>query len=170
MSSKTQFRLKMALYVLVLVLAELIQSAVFGGLQNGLSPSVMPVAVACIALFEGAERGGIFGLVGGCLWAWSTQLSYYGAWCIVVLTLAGILAGLVTERFLLRGVQTALCVSLPALLLTSGVELLAALVSGRAPASAFLTVLLPELLISLVLCLLFYPLTACISRIGGSHG
>ncbi len=170
MSSKTQVRLKMTMYVLVLVLAELLQTAVFGGLSLGIAPSVMPVAVVCISMFEGAERGSIFGLVGGCLWAWSTDLSYYGAWCIVILTVTGALVGLVTERFLLRGIQTALCMSLPALILTAGLRLLTAVVSGRVPASAYLTVFLPETLIALVLCLLFYPLTSRIYRIGGTHG
>ncbi len=170
MSSKTQFRLKMLLYILLLILAELVQTSVFGSLRLGLAPSVMPVAVACISLFEGAQRGGVLGLAGGCIWAWSTELSYYGAWCIVALTAVGVLAGLVTEGFLLRGIQTALCISVPALLLTAGVKLLTAVLSGHVPAYALFTMFVPETLIALLLCLLFYPLTACIFRIGGLHG
>ena len=93
MSSKAQFRIKMALYGVVLILAELIQTAVFGELNLGMAPCIMPVAVSCIALFEGAERGGIFGLAGGCLWAWATALSMYGAYVIVILTIIGAAAG-----------------------------------------------------------------------------
>ena len=170
MSSKTQFRVKMALYVSILVLAELMQTAVFGSLDLGVVPCVMPVAVVCISLFEGAQKGAIFGLVGGCLWAWSTALSMYGAWCIVIVPVIGTLAGLITERFLLRGVQTALCMSAGALLLTDGLYVLVRAASGHIPIGAFVTLFIPECLLSLVLCLPFYALTAQISRIGGFHG
>lgn len=170
MSSKTLFRVKIALYALLLILAELLQTSVFGNLNLGLVPSVVPVAVACISLFEGAEKGSLYGLAGGCLWAWSTELSYYGAWCIVILTVIGALGGLVTERFLLRGIKTALCISLPALLLTEGVYALASVFAGTIPFRVIFTTFLPETLISLILCLVFYPLTAYISRIGGFHG
>lgn len=170
MSSKTQFRVKMALYAAVLILAELLQTSVFGGLSLGIVPCVMPVAVVCISLFEGAQRGSVFGLAGGCLWAWSTALSMYGAWCIVILTVTGALAGLITERFLLRGVKTALCISAAALLLTDGLYVLVGAVSGRIPLNAFVTIFIPECLLSLLLCLLFYWITAQISRIGGFHG
>lgn len=170
MSSKTQFRIKMALYAAVLILAELLQTAVFGELSLGLVPCVMPVAVACIGIFEGSERGCIFGFAGGCLWAWATALSIYGAWCIVSLPAIGFLAGLITERFLLRGPKTALSISAGALVLTDGVYVLAQILSGKIPAGALVTIFVPECLLSLALCLLIYPLTAQISRIGGFHG
>ena len=170
MATKTRRRVQMALYALVLVLAELIQTSVFGSLRLGIVPCVMPVAVACVAMLEGAETGGIFGLVGGCIWAWSTQLSYYGAWCILAMTVVGILAGLITERFLLRGIQTALALSAGALFITDGLYTLTVIATGHAPFYALITTFFPGLLISLFLCLLFYPLTAHISRIGGSYG
>ena len=111
MTSKTQFRIKMALYAVILIVAELLQTSVFGSMSFGLVPSVMPVAVSCISVCEGAERGSIFGLAGGCLWAWSTRLTFYGAWCILLLTATGILAGIITDRYLLQGIKTALSIS-----------------------------------------------------------
>ncbi len=170
MSSKNQFRIKMALYAVVLILAELLQTSVFGTIGLGLVPSVMPVAVSCISVCEGAERGSIFGLAGGCLWAWSSQLSFYGAWCILLLTAVGILAGLITDRYLLQGLKTALSISAGALLLTDGVYTVYGIFSGIIPPYALFTVFVPEALIALVLCLGLYPLTAYISRIGGIHG
>ena len=170
MSSKTQFRVKMALYAAVLILAELLQTSVFGQLDLGINPCVMPVAVACIGIFEGPERGCIFGLAGGCLWAWATALTMYGAWCIVSLTAIGFLAGLITERFLLRGLKTALSISIGAVFLTDGLYVLTRIFSGRVPFSALLTSFVPECILSLVLCLLFYAIVAQISRIGGFHG
>ena len=170
MSTKTLFRLKMALYGAVLLLAELLQTAVFGGLSLGLVPCMMPLAVVCIALFEGGEKGCIFGFAGGCLWAWGTALSMYGAFCIVILTVVGTLTGLITERYLLRGLPTALCTGAAALVFTDGLYVLEEILSGRIPARVLLTLWLPECLLSLVLGLLFYAITAQISRIGGSHG
>lgn len=170
MSSKTLFRIKMTLYALLLILAELLQTSVFGNLNLGFVPSAMPVAVACISLFEGSQRGCIFGLAGGCIWAWSTEMSYYGAWCIVALTVTGALAGLITERFLLRGIKTALCICASALLLTEGLYVLVSVFSGVIPVLALVTVFLPEMVAGLILCLLFYFLSAHISRIGGFHG
>ncbi len=170
MSTKTLFRLKMALYAAVLLLAELLQTAVFGSLSLGLVPCVMPLAVVCIALFEGGEKGCIFGLVGGCLWAWGTSLSYYGAICIVLLCAIGTATGLITERYLLRGLPTALCTGAAALLLTDGLYVLEEIISGRIPGKAFFTLFIPECLLSLVLGLLFYAMIAQISRIGGTHG
>ena len=46
MTSKTQFRIKMALYAVILIVAELLQTSVFGSMSFGLVPSVMPVAVS----------------------------------------------------------------------------------------------------------------------------
>ena len=170
MSAKNQRRLKMVLYGLLLILAELIQTSVFGSLRLGIIPCVMPVAVSCISVREGAENGGLFGLLGGCLWAWSTQLTYYGAWCIVALSAVGVLAGLVMERFLLQGLKTALTITAGAVLLTEGLYTIASLFSGVAPLYSVFTIFLPGAVISMILCLGFYPLTVLISRIGGSHG
>lgn len=170
MTSKTRFRIRMALYAAVLILAELLQTSIFGGLRLQLAPCIMPVAVISISLFEGTERGCVFGLAGGCLWAWSTALSMYGAWCIVSLTAISILAGLITQRFLLRGIKTALSISAAALLLTDGLYVLQHVLSHRLPTGAVLTVFLPSFLISMCFCPLFYAISAQISRIGGSYG
>lgn len=170
MSSKTQFRIKMVLYGVVLLAAMLLDGAAFGALNLRYTPSVMPVAVACVCLWEGTEKGSIFGLIGGCMWAWSTRLTMYGAWCIVVMTVLGMTAGLLAERFLLQGWKTALSVSIPALLLTDGVYSIFLSVNGTLPAGAFFNEFLPRCLISLVFCGVFFPSARAISKIGGFHG
>ena len=78
MSTKMTFRVKMALYGVVLLVAMLLDGAVFGALNLRYSPSVMPIAVACVGLCESTERGILFGLIGGCLCAWSTSLTTAG--------------------------------------------------------------------------------------------
>ncbi len=170
MSSKMRFRMKMALYVVVLFSAMLLDEAVFSAMNLRYRPCVTPIAAICIGLWEGAEKGCIFGLVGGCLWAWSGPLSLMGAWHIVAVTLVGFLAGLLAQRFLLQGWKTILCMSIPALLLTEGVYVVALISRGTLPASVLITDLVPECLLSAVFCVVFYPVTHYISRIGGFHG
>ena len=52
MSSKMQYRMKMALYAVVLLAALMLDEAVFGALKLRYKPCVMPMAVACIGLWE----------------------------------------------------------------------------------------------------------------------
>lgn len=170
MSEKTQNRIKMTLYVVVLLLALLLEEAVFGAMHLSFVPCVMPVAVVSIALWEGMERGSMFGLVAGCLRAWSTSLSMYGAWSIVALTLTGAAAGLLTERYLLNGWKTVFSISAPAILLLDGVYVIVEAASGDLPVGAFFNQFVPACIISVFFCVLFYPLTRGVSRIGGFHG
>ena len=143
MSSKMRFRMKMALYVVVLFAAMLLDEAVFGAMNLRYRPCVMPIAVACIGLWEGIEKGSIFGLVGGCLWAWSGPLSLMGAWHIVALTLVGFASGLLAQRFLLQSWKTIFSISIPALLLTEGVYVVALTARGVLPGSVIITDLVP---------------------------
>ena len=170
MSTKLKERLRLVLYVLVLLFALLLDNAAFTTLGLRYIPTVMPIAVACVALWEGADRGSIFGLIGGCLWAWNTELTYFGAWCIFSMTVTGIGAGLLAERFLLQSWKTILCVSAAALFLCSGVFTLLQAAAGLVSVDRFFMQFLPEGLISMVFVVFFYPVTEYISRIGGFHG
>ena len=170
MSGKTQIRIKMALYAFVLLAALLMDSAAFSALHPRYTPCVMPIAVACIGLWEGADRGIIFGLIGGCVWAWSNELSMYGAWRILVLTVTGFSAGILSQRFLLQSWKTIFSISAAALVLCDGLYTVFLSLSGTLATGAFFNEFLPRCLISLIFCLLFYPVTQYISRIGGFHG
>lgn len=170
MSSKMQQRIKYMLYGVVLLAALLLDEAAFSAMNLRYRPCVMPVAAACIGLWEGVELGSIFGLIGGCLWAWSGPLSMLGAWHIVAVTLSGLGTGLLAQRFLLQSWKTIFSVSIPVMLLTEGVYVIAGSVSGSLPAGALITEFAPECLLSMAFCLIFYPITRYISRIGGFHG
>ena len=170
MSDKALNRIRKFLYALLLLASILIQEAAFGALNLKYVPCIVPIAVVSVALFEGMETGGIFGLCTGCLWAWSGALSYYGAWTIVSLTVSAIAAGYMEERFLLNGWKTVLSVSAPALVLTDGLRVLVMSINGTLPASAFIMSFLPCALFSLVFCVIFYPLARVISKIGGFNG
>lgn len=170
MSEKIQFRAKMALYGMVLLLALLLDNAAFSALNLRYRPCVMPIAVACIGLWQGAEKGSIFGLIGGCLWAWSSALGMYGVWRIVTLPIVGLAAGILAERFLLQSWKTIFYISVPSLFLTEGMYVIFLSISGDLPPGAVFTQFVPECILSLIFCGLFYPMTQYISRIGGFHG
>lgn len=170
MSGKTQTRIKLALYAFVLLAALLMDSAAFSALHPRFTPCVLPIAVACIGLWEGADRGIIFGIIGGCLWAWSNQLSMYGAWRILVLTATGFASGILSERFLLQSWKTIFSISAVALFLSDGLYTVFLSLSGTLSPGAFFNNFLPMCLISLIFCVVFYPVTQYISRIGGFHG
>lgn len=170
MSTKNQFRIKMILYGVVLLLALLLDSAAFGAVHPRYTPTVLPIAVCCIGLWEGTEKGAIFGLLGGCFAAWSGSLSMYGAWKILVLTGAGLTAGLLSERFLLQSLKTIFSICAAALFFSEGLYTIFLSLSGTLSAGAFFNYFLPCGLISLVFVFLFYPVTSYISRIGGFHG
>ena len=51
-----------------------------------------------------------------------------------------------------------------------GLYTLVSIFSRVAPFYSIFTTFLPGAVISMILCLLFYPLTLAVSRIGGSHG
>lgn len=170
MTEKIQIRIKLLLYGVVLLLALLMDGAAFGAVHPRYTPSVMPIAVACIGLWEGTYRGVVYGLIGGCLTAWSGNLSMYGAWKLLVLTVVGLGAGILSERFLLQSLKTIFSISAVALFLTEGLYTMFLSADGTLASGAFFNQFLPCCLISLVFVLLFYPVTAGISRIGGFHG
>lgn len=94
----------------------------------------------------------------------------YGAWQILVLTLAGLVAGILSEQYLLQSLKTILSVSAGALFCSEGLYTIFLSVSGGLSAGAFFNYFLPSGLISMIFVALFYPVTAYISRIGGFHG
>lgn len=61
-----------ALYALLLLAVAVIQGVIFGRARYfGTKLSLIPVAVACIAMHGGAEDGGVFGLAAGLFWCLS---------------------------------------------------------------------------------------------------
>ena len=170
MSGKNQTRMKMALYGVVLLAALLMDSAAFGAVHPRYTPCVMPVAVACIGLWEGTEKGIVFGLIAGLAAAWSTELSMHGAWRILVLTVEGFVSGMLSERFLLQSWKTIFSISAAALVICEGLYTIFLSMTGTLSAGAFFNEFLPCGLLSLIFVAVFYPVTRYISRIGGFHG
>lgn len=170
MSQKAHNRIKYFLYAMTILLAYLLEDAAFSPLNILWTPLIMPIAVTVIGLCEDQEKGGIYGLAAGMLWAVSTDFNMYGAWRILALSIIGVAAGMLSQRFLLKGLKTAILLSIPALALSDGMYVIFRSIGGTLPGLSFFTLFLPQCLISLVFCLLFYPMAGYISRIGGFHG
>lgn len=106
-----------ALYGLLLLAVLVLQDVVFGRARYfGTKLSLLPVAVACIAMHGGAENGGAFGLAAGLLWCLSGGDG--GGLLILLCTLCALCAGYLCDRYLNRNALSALMMSLLSLLIT----------------------------------------------------
>ena len=103
-----------ALYALLLLAVAVIQGVIFGRARYfGTKLSLIPVAVACIAMHGGAEDGGVFGLAAGLFWCLSGGDG--GGVLIILCTLCALAAGYLCDRYLVRRLLSALIMSLLAL-------------------------------------------------------
>jgi len=90
------------LYVLLLLIAYLLQDSVFSELPiGGAKPLILPVAVVGAAMLGGRVRGGVFGLCAGVLC--DVALCRPAVLFTLLLTLAGIAVGALFETVLARG-------------------------------------------------------------------
>lgn len=168
--TSSQNRVKILLYSMTILLAYLLEDAAFPPLNTLYNPLILPVAITAIGIAAGHGTGTVFGLAAGLLWALGTDFNMYGAWRIIAFTLTGLFAGLMTGAYFLNNLKTCLLLSIPALFLSDGLFVIFRSFAGSLPPSAFFTLFLPQAAISLIFCLIFYPLASYISRIGGFHG
>ena len=108
--------LRLVLYAVLSLLLYLLQAAVFTRIRIfGVKPLILPVAVVCIALFEGSFTGGIFGLICGvlCDFTMSDSLVLF----TVSLTLIGFCVGILSELVLARGFPSCILCSAAVLII-----------------------------------------------------
>ena len=99
---RRKFIVSLLLHVPFLLILYVLQATVFTSLPLfGVKPLILPVAVVGVALFEGSTKGGVFGLFAGML----CDLSFNQPTVqfTLMLTVLGILAGLVCDTVLARG-------------------------------------------------------------------
>ncbi len=160
--------LRWALYALLFLLAMMLQTVVLARGIGGFFISCVPVAVACIAMQEGAEGGGAFALAAAVLWCLSGAA--YGSAQIVTLTVAGVLCGGLCEVVLTKKLLPAAGLCAMTLLLCDGVCFLLRLYLGGASGADAVSYLLPSLGISLCFLPLFYVPAHFIAKIGRGPG
>ncbi len=157
--------LRWALFAALFLAAMMMQTVVLA--RNGLfgyTAACVPVSAACIAMHEGAEKGGAFTLAASLIWCLSG--ASYGSVQIVTLTLIGVLAGGLCQVILTRRFLPGAALCLGALALNEGVCFLLRLYLGSASGAQALSVLLPSIGVSMLFFPITYLLAWLISRIG----
>ena len=113
-----------------------------------LSPVLLPVCVVALSVLEGAFSGAQFGLAAGTLWA----LAYAGGspGRIPLLTMMGMLSGVVSQYALRRSLSGCMLCTAGAVLLLEIRNLLGGLINDLAPAGAMLRTGMGEWFVTLL--------------------
>lgn len=150
-------------HILFIVVMYILQSMVFTYLPiNGIFPVLLPVAVAGIATFEGSSRGGGYGLLAGML----CDISFNQPVIVmtVILTLAGIFVGFLSETIMARGFPTYFISCLGTLLLTSFVSMFSLLFFSGVDIGALMRIGLMQTLYSMLFTFPVYFVVRALGR------
>ena len=134
----------------------------------GVSPMLLPTAVAAVAVLEGAFAGTGFGMAVGLFW----ELAYPGGFggLVIGMALAGMLAGAVSQFALQRSLLSCMLCSGGILVLLDGLRVAAGLFIGVSPLAPLLRVAVPEVLLSLVWTFpVWFLFHALFRRVGGTR-
>ncbi len=160
--------LRWSLYALLLLAAMLVQTVVLGNRTLfGAKPDFVPVVITCICLREGAERGGLFALLGSIFWALSGV--DMGSVYIIVLTILPILGSLFCKRYLSGRYIPCLFLCFLSLFVHHNVSFLLKYIYDGIAGSLYFSRLLPCVLVSLLAQPLCYWLVKCIEKIGDAY-
>ena len=134
----------------------------------GITPMLLPLAAAAVAVLEGAYSGTGFGLAVGLLW----ELAYPGGFGGLVfgMALAGMAMGAVSQYALRQSFPGCLICSAGALAFVDLLRIIRMLFTRSAPLPALLQVAVPEFLWSLAWTPLVWLLFRAIyNRVGGTR-
>lgn len=166
MNTRYKNILMWVLYGLLFVLVMVLQTVIFGHARYwDTKLSLIPVAIACVAMHCGAENGGVFGLAAGLVWCFSGADG--GALVIVLCTLCALAAGHLCDHILNRNLVSALLMCLMALVGFQFVLLALKLYLGQTGAEG-LWVFCKQVLLSMLACPPLY-FAAWIIRKVGNH-
>lgn len=118
------------------------------------APVLMPVCVVAVAVLEGAFPGAQFGLAAGLVWATTYAGGSPGR--IPLLTLIGMLSGVVSQYALRRSLSGCLVCTAGALAVLGCLNILGGLVTDLAPLGALALVAMEEFAVSLLCTPLVY--------------
>lgn len=160
--------LRWALYFLLLLLAILVQTVVFGNHTIlGVHPSLVPVVIVCVCMREGPERGGLFALLGSLFWYLSG--ADHGSISIGVLTIVPVIGGLLTRSVLVNRFVPCLVVTLLTLFLEQSIVFFLGFLFENYAGILFFTALIPCVLVSALAQPLVYLLVKRIEKIGDAY-
>ena len=132
----------------------------------GATTELVPVGIFLICLLEGSETGSVFLLVSSCIYVFSGTPA--GNYCIVFITVFGLLATFLRQSFLQKGLPAAaLCVFMAMFLYEMAVYVIGLFFSqtygGR------IGVFILTAVLSMVVLPALYPVFCAISKIGGGE-
>jgi len=117
--SKTAFRV--FLYIVSLLIVYILQALVFTNIKlMGVRPLLFPIAVVGTALFSGSRLGGVYGLLAGMLC--DISLNQPTIEFTLVLTITGIIVGLLSEKVLTKGFPSYAICSVVALIVSTLIQ------------------------------------------------
>lgn len=153
------------MYGFVFLFSMLLQSSVLPRMPiANVCLSAVPVCIACIAVQEGAEAGGIFAIVAGVFFALSGVS--LGPIYVFTLTLSAVLSGGICEHHFTRGFLSSVIMSLMSLAICLVAAFLYRVYLGTAAFRLWKTILLPEILYSVILSPIFYFGAWIVSKMG----
>ena len=152
------------LYALLFLLCVVIQTVVFGKPRfYGVKLCLIPVCVACVTMFLGAEDGALYALACGTFWCFAGADG--GALHIVFLTLCGAAAGYLCDRYLVRRLLSGLLMSLLCLLVCQGLLFLFRCYVGTTSLRTFPSLFI-QIGLSLIPCPVFYLAARAVRKAG----
>lgn len=159
---------KWAVYAALLGVLLVIQGVILSRLPIfGVKLNLIPCYILCVCVVEGADRGGVFALLAGTVWALCG--ADLGPVSIIVLTIWGLLTGILMERLFRNNIFTCLLCCFGGCLVNETVTFFLLLFLGRVTAFQYVRIALPAVAMSMVGCPIFYYLSRLITRIGGSN-
>ena len=157
--------LKWSLYGVLFLFSMLLQSSVLPRMPIGkIFLSAVPVCVACVALEEGTEAGGLYALIASVFYALSG--AGVGPLYVFTLTVSAIICGGMSDRFCTKNLISALLLSLISLTICLSLTFLFRVYVGSVHVSYWHTVLIPEIVLSLLTVPLFRLCTWAVGKIG----
>ena len=157
--------LKWTLYSVLFLFSMLFQSSVLPRIPiGGICLSCVPVCAACVALEEGAESSALYALI--CALFYGLSGVSVGPLYIVTLPFSAVICGLISEHYCTKNILSALLLGLIALVICLVPVFLFRVYAGNVSGVYWHTVLIPELLLSLLTVPLLRLCTKSIGKIG----
>lgn len=166
--TRDAFLLKWFWYAMAVIPIWLIEDLFFSRFSIfGVTPILLPLAVATVAVLEGSSGGAGFGLAVG-LW-WSAALPGTQAIAILGSTLIGLICGLISQYRLKQSYVGCLFCSFLSLLVIALWRIVHYMSGGNVSLAPLLRIALPELAVSLLFTLPIYLLFRLVyQRVGGT--
>lgn len=157
--------LRWILYALLFLIAELVQTVVLPRIPlGGIALSVVPTCIACVAVCEGAENATLYALLCGVFYCLAgTNL---GPLYIVLFPACAAFSGAICDNYYSRSFLPALILSLLTLCVCGLVAFFFRVYLGSVSGAFWATVLVPEVLYSVLAVPPVYLGAWAISKIG----